>query len=151
MIFISHRGNIDGPHPGLENSPKHINKAINTGFDVEIDVWYLDGKFILGHDSPQYEIDGKFLLNSNLWCHAKNIEALNNMLSIGAHCFWHQEDFVTLTSKGFIWTYPGVDLTHRSICVLPELFSYSKIECAGICSDEITRYRREICDKNNSI
>ena len=45
MIYISHRGNIDGPDTGKENSPDYIIKALSLGFDVEIDVWFKDDKF----------------------------------------------------------------------------------------------------------
>tara|TARA_B100000214_G_C23816298_1_gene557496 strand:- start:227 stop:661 length:435 start_codon:yes stop_codon:yes gene_type:complete len=143
VILISHRGNISGKNPALENSPQYIIEALNMGYDVEIDVWYVGEKFFLGHDNPQYEIDESFLLTTGLWCHAKNISALNRMVEIGAHCFWHQTDDVTLTSKGFLWTYPGVDLLDNSICVLPEISRYDKIDCAGLCSDEIEKYREE--------
>jgi len=60
------------------------------------------------------------------------------------HCFWHQEDDVTLTSKGYIWTYPGKDLTENSIVVMPEKYlekwwEYSFKKCRAICSDYIIR------------
>ena len=151
MILISHRGNIDGKNIDLENSPDYIMSAIKKGYDVEIDVWHVNGSFFLGHDEPQYEIEWSFLLSPGLWCHAKNIEALSNMISIGAHCFWHQSDDVTLTSKGFLWTYPGKKILGNSICVLPELFEHDRIDCAGICSDFIERYEKEYNDKSNSI
>jgi hypothetical protein len=129
VILISHRGNINGKNIDLENSPDYIMSAIKKGYDVEIDVWHVDG----------------------LWCHAKNMESLSNMISIGAHCFWHQSDDVTLTSKGFLWTYPGKKLLGNSICVLPELFEHDRIDCAGICSDFIERYEKEYNDKSNPI
>ena len=79
-------------------------------------------------------------MNNFLWCHAKNIDAFKKMLQRGIHCFWHQEDDVTLTSNGYIWTYPGKQLTTKSICVLPEKVNYNKFDCAGICSDYIIHY-----------
>jgi len=57
MIYISHRGNINGRIEDSENKPEYIDDTIQLGFDVEIDVWYIDGKWWLGHDGPQYEID----------------------------------------------------------------------------------------------
>ena len=57
------------------------------------------------------------------------------------HCFWHQEDDVTLTSKGFMWTYPGKPLTDKSICVLPEKNNQIPKKALGICSDCIVNYR----------
>ena len=89
-----------------------------------------------------------FLENDKLWCHAKNINALNEMLRYngyyeeiigeyakhGIHSIWHQEDNFTLTSAGFIWTYPKKSLYYNSICVLPEIgYSGDLDMCYGIC------------------
>ena len=144
MILISHRGNINGKNKNRENSIEYISEALNLGFDVEIDVWYKDGEWFLGHDDPENYVVLDFLKNDKLWCHAKNIEALNKMLSYPQiHCFWHQEDDVTLTSRNFIWTYPGKPLTESSIVVLPELNSKTTIlppNIFGVCSDYILNY-----------
>lgn len=141
MVLISHRGNIEGPNPALENHPDYITNAWHKGYDVEIDVWLENGKFILGHDVPQYEVDWKFLANQALWCHAKNIEALSAMLNSGAHCFWHQADDVVLTSKGFMWTFPKKRLTKMSVCVLPGPSTEQDLtRCYGVCSDWIKNY-----------
>ena len=141
MELISHRGNINGKQPDLENSPKYIENAIKQGYDVEIDVWYRDG-FYLGHGNPTYKIDVEYLQNNKLWCHAKNGEALYEMRKIDKiHCFWHQNDDMTLTSKGYIWTYPKKSLYYNSICVLPELGYTGELDkCYGICSDFIKEY-----------
>jgi hypothetical protein len=47
MIYISHRGNIDGKKPHLENNPTYIDEAIDLGYDVEIDLWFIDGRVYL--------------------------------------------------------------------------------------------------------
>ena len=142
MKLISHRGNILGIQPGLENMPEYIESAIIKGYDVEIDVWYKNG-FYLGHDNPQYKVDIKFLKKPEVWCHAKNIEALAKMLNEkDIHCFWHQEDDYTITSNGFIWTYPNKLLYYNNICVLPELGYNGNINnCYAICSDYIEKYK----------
>lgn len=142
MKLISHRGNISGKNPGLENTPEYINSAIEKGYDVEIDVWYKGG-FYLGHDEPKYKIDVNFLQRQELWCHAKNLEALTEMKKhSNIHYFWHQSDDYTLTSEGFIWTFPKKSLYYDSICVLPELGHDDNIDdCYGICSDVIERYK----------
>ena len=140
MVLISHRGNMDGIYPEMENNPIYIDRALKNGYDVEIDVWYEDGIWYLGHDKPQYKIDLDYLKNDKFWCHAKNIEALNLMLDDDIHCFWHQEDDVTLTSCGFIWTYPGKKLTEKSICVLPEKNNEIPKKALGICSDYVVYY-----------
>ena len=142
MILIAHRGNIDGPNPELENNPFYIDKAIEQGYNVEIDIrgsFYT--KFYLGHDEPLYETDVNFIGQKKIWVHAKNIEALNELIKLEIHCFWHQDDDVTITSCGFMWTSPDTKLTEKSICVLPEINNQSITKCAGICSDYITNYR----------
>ena len=147
MKLIAHRGNTRGPNPAEENSPVYILNAIKEGYEVEIDVWYEDGTWLLGHDFPQYEVNIEFLRSPWLWCHAKNITTLEELLRNGAHCFWHQTDDVTLTSLGYIWTFPGKQLAGSSICVLPEKGNPDATAdelvmiCAGICSDYIENYK----------
>ncbi len=138
MILIAHRGNLNGK-TNRENQPEYIQEALVQDFDVEIDVWYVNDEFWLGHDMPQYKIEENFLENPRLWCHAKSIDTLYKMTSNSLiHCFWHQEDDVTLTSRGYLWTYPGKQLTKKSICVLPE--KRFEAEMAGVCSDYIKEW-----------
>lgn len=144
MILISHRGNTDGRVKNIENSPQYIQIALDKGFDVEIDVWYVDSTFYLGHDTPMYKVDETYLENEKFWCHAKNEESLFKMLeNPKIHCFWHQTDDYTLTSKGIPWVFPGKKVTDKSIWVLPEMTTYKSIliNCLGICSDYISIYR----------
>lgn len=142
MILISHRGNITGPNHNLENHPSYLEKALQFGFNVEIDVWYVDNKLYLGHDKPQYAVDLKYLQNDKFWCHCKNIGALNFLLKNKIHCFFHQKDDVTLTSKGYMWTFPNKKLIENAICVMPEYgYDGNLIMCAGICSDNIKDWR----------
>jgi hypothetical protein len=141
MILISHRGNINGRIKDRENEPSYVEDTIRLGFDVEIDVWFKDGVFYLGHDQPQYEVDYKFLVNENLWCHAKNVDALLEMKKYAIHYFWHEEDTLTLTSKNYIWVYPGKQPIKRSIAVMPELYNDDVSQCIGVCSDYILKYK----------
>ena len=76
-----------------------------------------------------------------------------NMLQLGfemldetleLHYFWHQEDNFTLTSKNYIWTYPGKTYTPKSIIVMPEwnknideFVDLRAYDCYGICSDYV--------------
>jgi hypothetical protein len=141
MIKISHRGNLTGPNPTRENSPQYIREALNCGFHVEIDVWYLNDAFFLGHDLGQYPIEPQFLQNEQLWVHCKNIEALIKVREYtNIHYFWHEEDTLTLTSKGFIWAYPGKQPIPDSIAVMPEIHNDALKACIGICSDFIQKY-----------
>lgn len=145
MKLISHRGNINGKNK-LENKPSYIIESINMGFDVEVDIWFVDNNFYLGHDKPIYHIDVGFIYqyDKNIWFHCKNINSLYelNKMNISKY-FWHQNDDFSLTSNGFIWTYPGKELTNKSIAVLPELSDYNRNETNkiyGICSDFIINY-----------
>ena len=145
-MIISHRGNIDGKNELLENSPDYIDKAISKGFDVEIDLWIdRSSKIFLGHDEPQYEIDMLWLEDrkNKLWIHCKNIDAVvffNNTKNF--HYFWHQNDDITLTSKSYIWAYPGKQPIQNSIAVMPEIFEDNISNCLGICTDFPIRYKK---------
>ena len=142
MILISHRGNTEGK-TSQENHPDYIMKAYNWGYDVEIDVWFIDNKYYLGHDEPIYETNLDFVKNRHFWVHCKNLDALYNLSNYkkDINYFWHQDDEYTLTSWGVIWTFPGKILTNYSVAVLPELYTNTKLDkCYGICSDYIKRY-----------
>ena len=39
MRLISHRGNLTGKYPLMENTPAYIREAVDAGYEVEIDVW----------------------------------------------------------------------------------------------------------------
>jgi hypothetical protein len=141
MILISHRGNISGPNKVMENNPDYIISALRSGFDVEIDFWCVKNKLYLGHDYPQFLIKENFLKKKKLWCHAKNLEGLVYLSNTNYNYFWHENDSFTITSKGYIWTYPGAKLSKFAICVLPEKFKWKKTQCIGICSDFIANYK----------
>jgi hypothetical protein len=148
MKLISHRGNINGPNLQKENHPNYILNALNKGYEVEIDVWYVD-KFMLGHDKPQYEFPFDLLekFYTKLWVHCKNIEAIvklknNPELNSRLNYFWHENDTVTLTSKGYIWAYPGKQPINNSIAVMPEISNDNITQCKGICSDYIEKYKQ---------
>jgi hypothetical protein len=139
MILISHRGNLNG-RESEENNPYKLDMLLDLGYNIEIDVWFNDNKFFLGHDSPEYRVSLDYLQNDLLWCHAKNLLSLEIMLKEGIHCFWHQTDDFTLTSRGFIWTYPNKPVLKKNIIVcqtLEDTTYYSKRDVAGICSDYI--------------
>ena len=158
MRFISHRGNLNGQFnidPTRENSPDYIDEAINKGFDVEVDIrlargYVPPGSFYLGHDAPQYKVSLEWLIKrkDKLWLHAKDVDVLRWFLNSNAgwNIFWHQEDDYTITSKGYIWVYPGKRPCYDSIIVMPEKTDYSwKLikKCGGICSDNIEKYYEE--------
>jgi hypothetical protein len=158
MKLIAHRGNTDGPNPSEENNPEYIEEAIENGFDVEIDIWFLPQtkQFFLGHDKPDYLINMFWLAKNinKLWIHCKNIDALYEFSAntSGYNYFWHDTDNYTLTSKKYIWTYPGQPYTPKSVIVMPEsmmvfptfetqLEDMKVYNCYGICSDYVGRIK----------
>lgn len=152
MKFISHRGNINGPELKTENTPKQILNCIDLGLDVEIDVWVLENKLFLGHDEALTEIPLSFLKENKtfLWCHAKNFHALKLMHENNIHCFWHQQDDYTLTSKKFIWTYPKINsFSYDSVLVVikPEDLKKEMSCCYGICTDYIVDAQKFFTNK----
>jgi hypothetical protein len=149
MKIIAHRGNVFGPNLKEENSEEYILKAISAGLDVEVDVWEIDNKLYLGHDEPTYLTSKDFLykISQSAWFHAKNINALNFLLSNLLHCFTHDKDEATLTSQGFIWTNVGKKLINPniSVMVMPELstkqyFDQYKNNVMAICTDYASEY-----------
>jgi hypothetical protein len=140
-IIISHRGYENGEDQKLENNPTQIQKMLKNNIQVEIDVYYYKENFFLGHDEPKYQINIDFLKQKGLWCHAKNLDSLKTMLKNNIHCFWHQEDDYTLTSKGYIWTYPNKQLTDSSICVLNSIILKQIPDCFAICTDYPLYYK----------
>ena len=145
MKLISHRGNLNGPNKERENHPDYIWEALQSGYEVEIDVWWVDGKFKLGHDEPQYDFPFSLIENhySKLWIHCKNVDALsqlNELDSSGSklNYFWHENDLGILTSRGYIWS---ANLFDRGILVMPEVFNKEPNENTfGVCSDYIKNY-----------
>jgi len=138
LIVISHRGNINGPDILTENNPEHIDKLISKNIFVEVDVWFVDGNYFLGHDSPTYLVDYSwFDKNKNyLWIHAKNQKAFELLFcKKNLNVFWHENDKMTLTSKGYMWLYPE-NFSKKGITVVlnkPNQENLKKM--FGVCTD----------------
>ena len=121
MRWILHRGNNNGPM-SIENDPKQIYDLICKNYEIEIDLWYNDNRFFLGHDWGQYEIHEYFLEHSGLWIHckdAKTFEYMNNHKK-HLHYFYHTNEDYVLTSKGYIWCFIGKSPLENSVIVMPE-------------------------------
>lgn len=122
MKIISHRGNLRGRIIDQENHPLYVDIAIVEKFDVEVDVWFVNDQFYLGHDHADHLISDQWLLDRKdiLWCHAKNNLALFKLMSLRMNAFWHETDRFTITSNGTIWCYPenfvsgGITVVHGS-------------------------------------
>ena len=146
MLLISHRGNINGRFESYENEPNYIDLALSKGYDVEVDVWYVDGLIYLGHDEPQYVVNFRWIRDrfNKLWIHCKNVESINYFKDCGydINYFWHENDTITLTSLNHIWAYPGKQPINNSIAVMPEINDDDLSKCFGICSDNVEQYTK---------
>ena len=135
MKIIAHRGNTNGPKSD-ENHPIYLEKALLKGYDIEADIWVIENKIFLGHDKPTYNINinNLFEIKDNLWIHCKNLDALSYFDKEVFNFFWHENDKFTLTSKGFIWTYPNELLSRKSVVVDLSLKN-NNLDVYGICTD----------------
>jgi YrbI family 3-deoxy-D-manno-octulosonate 8-phosphate phosphatase len=83
----------------MENNPEYILKAAEN-FSVEIDVWYVDGKYFLGHDKPQHEIEKYFLFNEKFLIHAKTMLTFFELSKYGTvEVFFQADDDLAFTTK----------------------------------------------------
>lgn len=146
MKLIAHRANLGGPDSSVENNPEQIDKCIELGYDVEIDLRYhkVTDTLWLGHDEPQYQITRWWMAQrvDKLWIHCKDLDTLHDMTvnTSGYNYFWHQEDDYTLTSKKHIWAYPGKTYSSNTVIVMPEWKNMDwdalrVTNCYGICTD----------------
>ncbi len=109
MKIICHRGNTSGPDPKNENRPEVIDYCFQKWYDIEIDLWAYKNDLYLGHDEPSYPIQMDYLLpmKTRLWIHCKNLQASSKLFKHrDFNYFLHDRDDYTLTSQGFVWTYP---------------------------------------------
>lgn len=142
MILIAHRGNFRGANKERENAPDYIEEAIAAGYNVEVDVWLVDKKWMLGHDFPQHEVPLSFFERPEVWTHAKNLVGYVSLYNNSkVHVFWHDKDDFAITSKGIKWCNVH-KLTHDGVMVMPEYNDYhtqllrmKKIDPLGVCSD----------------
>jgi hypothetical protein len=142
--WILRRGLRYGPDADLENKESELWARIKEGWDIQIDVWCIDGVWWLGRDEPTYKLMDTLLLALNrVWIHCKNMEALMECRNrIGVNYFTHHNDPATLTSSNWIWCYPGTMAGKHSVCVLPEsqdllLDMFDK--AGAVCSEYLPR------------
>ncbi len=148
MILISHRGNLNGRNPKLENTPQYIEEALKL-FDVEIDLRFKSGSLWLGHDEPDIPVDERWLLKNGdkLWIHCKDIQSillLKNLDSNGEklNYFGHTQDEFVLTSKNNLFCTPSEELNEDCLLVMPEFFGfkYTNQKIFGVLTDFPMKY-----------
>ena len=150
MKIIAHRGNLNGPNPAEENYPDYIQSAIRQGYDVEIDLWVEDNELWLGHDEPAYKIYKGWLneRHNRLWIHCKNLDALEHCsMYKDLNFFAHESDPYVVTSRGYIWAYPGYYGKTATVMVMPEYKEQLNLAITrlpnhyGICTDYAQRVK----------
>ena len=148
--LISHRGNLDGKSTSQENNPNYIDIALSKGYDVEIDLWFYNDNFYLGHDGATYLVELNWLVERSLrlWVHCKDLKTIEELKRLeyenginSIHYFYHENDDTTITSQGKLWVYPGKQPIQYSIAVMPEIHNEDVSKCMGICSDVIEKYK----------
>lgn len=148
MKLISHRGNYDGVNPERENKPSYIDTAISMGYEVEVDIRYIDGKFYLGHDTPDTLITVTWIekRKNNIWFHCKNLESAKELSKIeNVKFFCHSNDNYVLTSTKHIWVH-DLNLPIDDTCIIPLLGEQSiknfkhKVVYA-ICTDYLNLFK----------
>jgi hypothetical protein len=137
--WILHRGLREGPDLTRENVEALLWQRLEEGWDVEVDVWRVDGIWWIGHDRPSNRLQNStLLLHPRAWIHCKNLEAVGAMPP-SSNYFVHDNDPATLTSQGFLWCYPGQKANfHKCVVVLPERIGWrlSTFETVNaVCSD----------------
>jgi hypothetical protein len=142
MNRIAHRGNISGINIARENKIDYLQEALDAGYWVECDIQYTDDGLYLGHDEPQEYAPINLMRHSRVICHAKDLDSVILLDRIGAHYFWHESDRITLTSKGYMWCYPGEHINHsKAIWLdLADISLPNDIPASifGICADDFS-------------
>lgn len=144
MILVSHRGNLIGPESCTENSPCQIDLAISKNYLVEVDLRIIDDHYWLGHDNPDYKINKEWLVDrsKHLIIHAKNLITCDKLAedSNTLNWFYHTDEDVVLTSKGWLWAYPGIYLKNAITVLIDKNINIPK-NIKGICSDYIELFK----------
>lgn len=145
MKIISHRGNIIGPVKEKENRPSYIDCAIGLGYEVEIDLRFIDGQFWLGHDEPQYKINESWMKprKEKLWFHCKDVNSVLELLKLNGDYkyFCHSQDDYVITSYNKIWVHDlNGKINHE--CIIPlldydSIINYKNEKPYAVCTDYV--------------
>lgn len=155
MKLISHRGNINGTISSEENKPSYIDCAIQSGYDVEIDVRFINNQFYLGHDNPDYIVNDVWILErrDNLLIHCKDLDSVCEFKRRGwdLKCFCHVADPYVLTSDGYVWIH-DLTLNLNDRCIIPlitmdDVRLYNKGIVYAVCTDVVKFAEYELASK----
>ena len=148
MKIISHRGNINGPLPEKENRPSYIDSAIQLGYEVEVDLRYINGEFWLGHDIGQYKIELSWMepRKEMIWFHCKDIESSLELLKfVNYKFFCHSNDPYVLTSTNKLWVHDLKGKINKN-CIIPlldkkDISTYINDAPYAICTDYVSKIK----------
>lgn len=160
MKLISHRGNLSGPIPELENKTPYIREAIRKGYQVEVDVWaenttddtgFTLQNFYLTHNKPTHfdfiSVDWLYRHQFDLLIHCKNKEAVVwAMKNLDGEWFAHEKDRWAATSEGRMICYgeeSDIIDDDRVLVMMPEHHNIKNFPKGiyGICTDFVQNYR----------
>lgn len=154
MIVISHRGNLTGPS-SKENTLEawkefcELKITKNVVTYCELDLWYHNGTYWLGHDQPVQGIDSGLLWDMAIVWHCKNFAACKHLSwQSEGHFFFHEDDPYTITSKGWVWAAPGQQVNESTVIVCKDLESTIKTvregKAMGVCTDYFLQALEEV-------
>ena len=112
MKIIAHRADINNRSSRRESTKSSVKDCVDLGFNVEIDKRLFYGNLYLGHNRTEEIIKKQEprKIKNKVWILRKNLKAFFSQIQGDFNYFWHEEDSYTLTSKGYIWAYPGKEL-----------------------------------------
>jgi hypothetical protein len=152
--YICHRGNLQSKFIPEENHPEVLDKRIEQGYGVELDVWCSEGKFWLGHDEPQYIVSFEWLMKdaSKKYIHCKDGATFEHLLlrcgreGYRANLFYHTNEHYALTTRGHVIVHPDAQILEGSVNMMPEMSgrarSWEEREKAfAVCSDAIHNWK----------
>lgn len=144
MKVISHRGNLRGVNPDKENRPSYIDCAIQLGYEVEVDIRYIDDEFWLGHDEAQYKIERSWmaLRKDSIWYHCKDLNSAIELSKLKEFKFFcHTQDNYILTSTGHLWVHDLSELVDET-CIIPlldlnSIKKFKHLKPFAVCTDYV--------------
>lgn len=123
MLIISHRGNVNGPVSQCERD--HVENALLSGFDVEVDVRSNMWRLYVGHDEALYELPREWVrtdIASRLWFHAKDRRCHDALALVGHRVFMHEDEpYGSVVPDGLAWIHPR----SNNIEIPPKIVAYS--------------------------
>lgn len=149
--FIAHRNNLDGKFAPDENKPEKIDELNRKGIPCEIDVWYRDNTYWLGHDAPETQVTFDWLMQylPLRLIHCKDWKSLDKLhrecgrLGYNVNLFYHTVEDYAMTSRGQIIVHPDQPCLPDSIEMMPEMSEHRdrthRSNC--VCSDSRSNLR----------